>query len=130
MKRTARARAGCCCSTETGRWSAPTRRRGHRSARTRPSPSVPRSKASDGQPVTRKTLLLSLLATLILTTLVSADFAGQDGADGRDGARGLVVQRESKAPRASGELADRSQRRLLGDREGRGGRSGEIAERV
>jgi hypothetical protein len=40
------------------------------------------------KPVTRRTLLLSMLATLVVTVIISAALAGRDGAAGKDGEPG------------------------------------------
>lgn len=63
------------------------------------------------KPVTRKTLLLSLLATLALTIVISASFAGQNGADGKTGATG-----PSGASGAAGPAGERGPRGLRGKR--------------
>jgi hypothetical protein len=51
------------------------------------------------KPVTRKTLLVSLLATFIVTVIVSAGVAGQDGAAGKDGAAGPVGATGEQGPK-------------------------------
>jgi hypothetical protein len=66
------------------------------------------------RPVTRKTLLLSLLATVILTVIVSTSLAGQDGADGKNGERGPVG--------ATGQPGPKGERGARGPRGARGAR--------
>jgi len=67
------------------------------------------------QPVTRKTLLLSLLATLLLTVVISAGFAGQDGADGKAGEEG-----SAGATGAAGPKGERGPRGARGKRGAQG----------
>jgi hypothetical protein len=51
------------------------------------------------QPVTRRTLLFSLLATFLVAVIVSAALAGQDGADGQDGPEGPVGAAGAQGPK-------------------------------
>ena len=51
------------------------------------------------KPVTRKTLLLSSLATFLVTVVVSAALAGQDGRDGDDGPPGPTGAAGAQGPK-------------------------------
>jgi collagen triple helix repeat protein len=53
------------------------------------------------QPVTRKTLLLSLLATVLLCTGIAAGFAGQDGLDGKAGQPGPIGATGESGPKGA-----------------------------
>ena len=58
------------------------------------------------KPVTRKTLLLAMLTTMIVTVIVAAGFAGNDGANGNDGKPGPIG--------ATGEAGPQGERGVRG----------------
>jgi hypothetical protein len=67
------------------------------------------------EPITRKTLLISLLATLILTAIISASFAGANGADGRNGEPGPAGAAGERGPKGErGARGPRGQRGAQG----------------
>jgi hypothetical protein len=67
------------------------------------------------KPVTRKTWLFSMLGTLVLTVIISASLAGQDGADGKSGEQGPMGATGERGPKGErGARGARGQRGAQG----------------